>query len=252
MSEPKPSNPLLAAMQQRFSRAESDLTAQEERKKQQQESNISSLSQDVSKLEKTLAAEIQRRVQSSKALQDLFADQIIQTKEKLNSLLNERLGALENAAETLGRRVTAVERDFATERERYVREISDRTAAVAADVVDLQTALARERAIRDERENSVARKIAETELKMERTLQMSKSQLEQKMNLLRDSLVEYKRIRDRGDDKFQTFVLEEIAVLKNSVVIETQSREAADDDIVQALNHYTKALQDALRIVNSN
>ena len=35
-------------------------------------------------------------------------------------------------------------------------------------------------------------------------------------------------------------------------VMESQTREASDDDIVQALNHYTKALQDALRIANSS
>ena len=34
--------------------------------------------------------------------------------------------------------------------------------------------------------------------------------------------------------------------------MESQTREASDDDIVQALNHYTKALQDALRIANSS
>ena len=55
-----------------------------------------------------------------------------------------------------------------------------------------------------------------------------------------------------GDEKFQTFVLEEIATMKNGLVMESQTREASDDDIVQALNHYTKALQDALRIANSS
>lgn len=30
-----------------------------------------------------------------------------------------------------------------------------------------------------------------------------------------------------------------------------QAREGADDDIVQAVNHYTTALQDALRLVTT-
>merc|ERR1719198_1128746 len=73
---------------------------------------------------------------------------------------------------------------------------------------------------------------------------------EQKYQSLREELEESKRMREKGDEKFQTFILEEVAALKNGLVMESQAREQADDDIVQALNHYTKALQDALRIVN--
>ena len=93
--------------------------------------------------------------------------------------------------------------------------------------------------------------ITEIELKVDSRLQADKLTVEQKFAALRDSLSEYKRVRDRGDEKFQAFVLEEIASMKNSLVVETQSREQSDEDIIQALNHYTKALQDALRIVNS-
>ena len=94
--------------------------------------------------------------------------------------------------------------------------------------------------------------MAELDIKIENRLQNDRLGLEQKFASLRDSLTEYKRLRDRGDDKFQAFVLEELASLKNSLVIETQSRENSDEDIIQALNHYTKALQDALRVVNSS
>ncbi|EWC89201.1 hypothetical protein PFNF54_02004, partial [Plasmodium falciparum NF54] len=63
---------------------------------------------------------------------------------------------------------------------------------------------------------------------------------------------EIKREKKGKNENFQNFVLEEIATIKNGLIMESQAREAADDDIVQAVNHYTKALQDSLRLINSN
>ena len=173
-------------------------------------------------------------------------------KSKLESLFSSRVSDIEKANESISTRLVAIESDFANERERYIADISDKTATVARDVAQLQIAVNHEKSNRSEKESALVRKLAEIDLNIESKLQNDRLAAEQKFSALRDSLAEYKKLRDRGDDKFQGFVLEEIAALKNSLVIETQSREQSDEDIIQALNHYTKALQDALRIVNSN
>ena len=92
--------------------------------------------------------------------------------------------------------------------------------------------------------------ISEHEYRTEARFEQERGARDQKFGGLRDELEDAKRLRAKGDEKFQTFILEEVAALKNGLVLESESREQADDDIVQALNHYTKALQDALRIVN--
>lgn len=52
---------------------------------------------------------------------------------------------------------------------------------------------------------------------------------------LRRVLDENVRSRMKGDEKFQTFVREELASLKNSVSVERQTRERDDGEIVDAL-----------------
>ncbi len=59
------------------------------------------------------------------------------------------------------------------------------------------------------------------------------------------------RSRKKGDEAFQAIFHEEIALLKNSILQETKVREAEDDEIVDALNRYTKKLQGSLQILNS-
>ena len=53
------------------------------------------------------------------------------------------------------------------------------------------------------------------------------------------------------DEKFQALVLDEIAGVKAEVQAEKDERISEDEQIVGAINEYTRALQDGLRIVSS-
>lgn len=99
---------------------------------------------------------------------------------------------------------------------------------------------------------------------------------------IRRTLEEFIRTRSKTDEKFQAFVYEELATLKNSIREETQVgpssaeeggrgsgwglmglvmgpvwvscrqiRVREDDEIVDALNRYTSKLQQSLKIINS-
>lgn len=53
------------------------------------------------------------------------------------------------------------------------------------------------------------------------------------------------------DEKFQGLVLDEIAGIKAEVQAEKEERISEDEQIVGAINEYTRALQDGLRLVSS-
>ena len=72
------------------------------------------------------------------------------------------------------------------------------------------------------------------------------------VNALRAQLDNVVRRADTHDDKFQTIVLTEIASLKSALNAEKEERVAEDEQIVHAINDYTRALQDGLRIVNQS
>ena len=101
-----------------------------------------------------------------------------------------------------------------------------------------------EKVQRAERDAQMQKRLAEHEYRTENRFEQERNARDQKYQSLREELQDAKRLRAKGDEKFQTFILEEVASLKNGLVLESEAREQADDDIVQALNHYTKALQD--------
>jgi hypothetical protein len=54
--------------------------------------------------------------------------------------------------------------------------------------------------------------------------------------------------RLHNDDKFQAVVLGEISSLKTAVQLEREERVSEDEQIVFAINDYTQAMQDGLRL----
>merc|ERR1719263_1370407 len=204
------------------------------------------------KLEKTLNSEIKRRVEANKALQSTFEHQIQTIQERLEGVFIDRLEKLQVSVDSLSDRMGSVEKDFTLTREQYIQDIEDKNAVVAKDVNGMQNAFENEKIDRKERELAISKKISEHETRTQAAFEAQGGNREQKYSSLRAELDQIKLRREKGDHKFQTFIVEEAAAAKNGLVDESHAREQADDDIVQALNHYTKCLQDALRIINQH
>jgi hypothetical protein len=58
-------------------------------------------------------------------------------------------------------------------------------------------------------------------------------------------------MRDKAEDRFQSFFEREVHRLHNDVRQESETREREDDEIVEALNRYTIKLQTSLKLLNS-
>jgi len=237
-------------LQQRFTGFEREMEMETRSRKTTDESKLGTIKDDMSKLERTLNSEIKRRVEANKALQGMFESQIATVQDKLEAVFVERLDRLQSRVDSLNDRMGVVEKDFSQSREKYIRDIEDKNQMVAKDVASLQGTFRQEKVDRKEREQATALKLRDHAARTQAKFEEEEKIREAKYQALREELEESKRLRERGDDKFQAFILEEVAALKNGLVVETQTREQADDDIVNSLNHYTHVLQDALRVVN--
>merc|ERR1719161_1504425 len=240
----------LGMLQQRFHGFEREMEMETRSRKTNDESKLGTIKDDMSKLERTLNSEIKRRVEANKALQGMFESQIATVQDKLEAVFVERLDRLQSRVDSLNDRMGVVEKDFSQSREKYIRDIEDKNQMVAKDVASLQGTFRQEKVDRKEREQATALKLRDHAARTSAKFEEEEKIREAKYQALREELEESKRLRERGDDKFQAFILEEVAALKNGLVVETQTREQADDDTVNALNHYTHVLQDALRVVN--
>jgi len=239
----------LRNLQEKFSGFERQMEMETKARMENEENITNSLTDTVARLEKTLNAEIKRRVEANKALQGMFEAQMATVQDKLEAGLMDRLDALNSAVGSLNDRVDSVDKDFSQAREQYIIDIEDKSSMVAKDAANLQASFQNERADRKEREMLVVAKLQDLDKRTTDRLEAEKEATATTYRALKEEL--QLAARDDGDKRFQDYILEEMAALKNGLVVESQMRERADDDIVSALNHYTKAIQDALRVVNS-
>ncbi|CDJ67513.1 SF-assemblin, putative [Eimeria necatrix] len=181
----------------------------------------------------------------------MFESQLLQVQEKLSQVFVDKFEQLQCGVDALNERISLVEKEFLIERDKQNRDSEDKHSQINADLAALQHAFETDKSSRQERELQLAKRLGDLEYRTEGKFEAEKNAREQKIEQLREELEEAKRIRERGEEKFQTFILEEVAALKNGLILESQAREGADDDIVQAVNHYTTALQDALRLVST-
>jgi len=249
-NQPEPeSRAKLASISQRFSGFERQMEMESKARKEMEEGHVNSLKDNIARLEKTLNAEIKRRVEANKALQGMFEAQMATVQDKLEAGLLDRLDQLHAAVTSLSTRVDSVERDFSQGREQYIQDIEEKNSMLGKEAATLQTAFENERSDRREREALILSKIRDLDARAAERLSLEQEAVEQKYDVLKEELDV--AAREDGDKRFQDYILEEMAALKNGLVVETQTREQADDDIVNALSHYTHAIQDALRVVNT-
>lgn len=71
------------------------------------------------------------------------------------------------------------------------------------------------------------------------------------MSEVQGALDEFMQARTLADERFQSFVGEELSLLKAEVAREAQARVREDDEIIEALGRYTSKLQLSLKIINS-
>lgn len=240
----------IGALKDKFTGFQSQWESETKSRMDREEQKLQAIKDSMVKLEQTLNSEIKRRVEANKALQGMFESQIETMQEKLEGVFIERIDRLQSGVDELSERMGSVERDFTTTREQYIRDLEDKNAVVARDVNNLRNVFENEKIDRREREFAISKKLGDHESRTHSCFEVQQAGREQKYQSLRGELEECKNTREKGDEKFQTFILEEVAAVKNGLVAESHAREQADDDIVQALNHYTKGLQDALRIIN--
>jgi len=237
----------LAAAHERFNGFEQQLKVRSMMRKDAEENEIVRISDNVTRLEHLLNNEVQRRGEANKALQGMFEAQMATVQDKLEAGLMDRLESLHVAVDSLHDRVDSVESDFSQARESYVKDIEDKSIMVSKDVDTLQVAFTNERADRKERETLIVAKLRGLEERIAARFTQELVVLEEQQKELREELEV--AVCEDNDKRFQDHILEEMASLKTGLVVESQTRESADDNIVSAINHYTQAIQEALRVV---
>eukprot|EP00803_Ostreobium_quekettii_P011117 evm.model.scf_3155.2 EVM.evm.TU.scf_3155.2 scf_3155:8496-11961(-) len=138
------------------------------------------------------------------------------------------------------------------EKEERQTEISRLEQDAASKADDLAANVDDERVARLEREAHTLKRVGEDMFRVQEKIADEAALRESEIGKLRNELQEVAGSRNNSESKFQAVVLEEVTQLKEKLKIETEARIQEDEEIVNAINDYTRALQDGLRIVSQS
>jgi len=240
----------LSELQQRFQLFERQVEADTKARKYSEDSTVDALEKGVLKLEDSLALEAQAGSNGLQEVQAYLEPKLNEAQSKLEASFLSQFEQIYSSIEALNDRTGAVEKDFVQSRAHYVGEMKLESAAVDEDLSEFRQSFQLELQASKDREMRLHQQLDElatsTAEKLARDEQLSDRKLAQ---LVRDA---DESVRACGvmQQRVQEEVEEEVTKLQHSLADVTKVRAQADDDIVAALNHYTKELQKALSSVS--
>lgn len=210
------------------------------------------------KIEKAMNCEVKRRVEANKQVHALTEHLANDMLERLQSNILVRVEKLAISIESLTLRCTALEKAISQFKGELPSKLQVDTACLVKEISGLRKQAELDRKGRIERDTGLLRRLAEMDsheasmleksyAEQVRLFQRTKNEID---GLARQAEMD-KAESDSRTDKFRSFILEEIAGMKNSLVVATHARSQTDDEIVQAMTQYTHALQKGLQSANN-
>lgn len=244
----------LSALQDKIVRFEGRLQVESQNRKAAEENRLNVLREAIGSVEKTLNAEVRRRLDANKTIQSGFESQLSTLQAHVERSLGEKSRQVTEAIEALSTRIRAAE-DRVTamgeSQHAVAQKLSANIEQAVTDIRTLKEHLDNELKARRQREAILLDRLTDVEKQLDSRVTLERGIREKDVAHLRSTLDTVHENHVALDETFQQTLANRFHDLKVSLQQESQAREQADDDIVQALNHYTAALQSALSIANS-
>eukprot|EP00936_MAST-01D_sp_MAST-1D-sp1_P000801 g801.t1 len=220
------------------------------RRREFDEERLRELAEELARLQKALERQVQIRVDMNQDLQSWMMTQVKEMTLRFNTLLAERMAAVEERLDHVVEKLVALEEYFKKMAREIPEEVEERTAVLTKQLQDFRDDFECEKLRRLEREAELVVRLERNEKEVAAAFEVEDVARDEKFEVLRETLDDTVESRTRGDAKFQCFVEDRMQELNAALSKETKRRVKEDDDIVEALNRYTGKLQSSLQIIN--
>mmetsp|Transcript_21457 Transcript_21457/g.29872 ORF Transcript_21457/g.29872 Transcript_21457/m.29872 type:complete len:175 (+) Transcript_21457:154-678(+) len=170
--------------------------------------------------------------------------------QRLSELVKEQTSAASSRIESLEQRLADLELKFQEESEVQAISVAYTTKEFQDLVGELQTSVDAEKKQRLVREGRFLQQLESHQQLTKTTLQQETHTRQTEISKLETNLENSKSEHTTQTLLWQTKIQSELQNLEMELQAETSEREAQDEEIVEALNRYTKQLQHSLSILS--
>jgi len=234
----------------RFDGFEDELNLSRNRKKVEQDARFHHLQVQINNLQQSLTLESNNRAMSVKALQNWLTDRIAQWTQAIEAPITARLASLADQVAALNSRIDALAQQQKVDRETFPQLVDARCEELLRDMADLRSRFESAQQAREEKEKKILIKIQAEKDKLTQQLTQAHAISDEKIREVRQEVEEEVAIRRKAHEQMKESVRIELEEIKAKMSAEMRVREEADEQLVAAINHYTAALQDGVKIVS--
>jgi SF-assemblin/beta giardin len=241
----------LSAIVGGFDEFDAEMKIGTRQRREKDEFRIAELKNAMTRLDTELVAEIKRRTEMNKSTQIWFEQNMSRMDKEFHTALDERTEASSKRIEELSERITELDEKRKKDRQEILDQIEYTGNELKRMLAEFKAEFEVDRERRRQREDELVRQLTDHEQEVAIKFENQIEAREARYSAIRLILEENIKLRDKAEERFQTFFEREIHSLHNSVRVEKEIREREDDEIVEALNRYTIKLQTSLQIINS-
>lgn len=201
--------------------------------------------------ERALTMETQRRIQSTHAIQKNCTEKIQEMEQNFERILNDRSLRMEERLVSVQQKVEELTARFEDEKEAVPRDMEARGKELKEILESFQKELSDERSDRLGREGRILKQMDDHSSAIFGAIEKEMTLREEISRGLQTRIEDNERLRSQSENELQSRIQNEMSELKGMVDREKQERKLGDDEIIMALNSYTKHLQNSLSVISS-
>mmetsp|Transcript_22300 Transcript_22300/g.32460 ORF Transcript_22300/g.32460 Transcript_22300/m.32460 type:complete len:256 (-) Transcript_22300:274-1041(-) len=234
-----------------FDSFDSEMKIGTRQRREKDEFRIAELKMEMKRLDNELTAEIKKRTEMNKSTQAWFEGELLALNTKFRDVLQEKSEASMDKLEILDMRITKLGEHFDREKTAILNQIEERGRELADMLNKFKDEFDHDRELRLARDAQMVKQLTDHEHIVGEKFEKQIQAREARYSALRIMLEDNIKLRDKAEERFQSFFEREVHRLHNDVREESEVREREDDEIVEALNRYTIKLQTSLKLLNS-
>lgn len=220
-------------------------------RKEKDEHSIAEIRVQLTSMENALSAEIKRRVDLNRSMERQCQAHISSLQTEVERVLDERTSKISSHLASLEEKVLELNQRLEEEKVNIPRDIEQKGAELQDILRGFQDEFSTEKRDRLNREGRILKQLHDFESHVNSSLEDVTTERDEMVQNLRSRMEERYQQQKAADSRFQKLIESELGALKLDIKQEISERKKEDDEIVEALNRYTKNLQSSLAVISS-
>ena len=241
----------LATVASSFDTFDQEMRIGTRQRREKDEFRIAELKTEMTRLDGDLVAEIKRRKEMNKSTQVWFEEQLVMLDTNFHATLKERSEATHAKLETLDTRITELDKRFEEEKLEILRQIDLRGQELAKLLEDFKEEFEHDRKLRLQREEKLVVQLSNQEQDVLEKFDDQIETREARYNAIRKILEENVKLRDKAEERFKASSKGKFTHCTTKSERRWRSEKEKTTKLFEALNRYTRKLQESLKIINA-